>query len=54
MKWQDYIKTEKDYKALKESGMMFEFHPNIPLSWEECLKELQREEGEKEYVKSYN
>ena len=35
--WIDKIKTKEDYESLMSTGYMFEFHPDIPDSWQKCL-----------------
>lgn len=40
-KWQDVVKTKADYDKLVSTGYGWEFHPSLPLSWEDCLKEME-------------
>lgn len=40
-KWQDVVKSKEDYDKLVSTGYGWVFHEDLPLSWEECLKELE-------------
>lgn len=36
--WLDKIKTKEDYELLVSTGYAWEFHSDLPDSWEECLE----------------
>lgn len=44
------IISYEHFKKIKETGYMYEFYPDLPLTWEETKKELE----EKSFVKSNN
>ncbi len=44
-KWQDDIVTREQYLELVSTGMAWEFYPELPLSWFECEKELEEDDG---------
>ena len=53
--WRDTIKSKEDYAKLVSTGYAWEFHSDLPLSWEECEKELEvKEEEEIGFIKSSN
>lgn len=37
----EFVKTKEDYDKLVSTGYGWEFHPSLPLSWEDCLKEME-------------
>lgn len=41
--WKDWIKTKRDYDIAVASGVAWVVYDNLPLSWSECLKELEEE-----------
>lgn len=40
-KWQDVVKSKEDYDKLVSTGYGWVFHEDLPLSWKDCLKELE-------------
>lgn len=44
--WKDSIKTKRDYDIAVASGLAWVVYDNLPLSWSECLKELEEENKE--------
>lgn len=42
--WKHDIITEDQYNDLVKTGMAWEFYPDMPLTWEGCLKELEEDE----------
>ena len=46
--WKDWIKTKRDYDIAVASGIGFLVYRDLPLSWSECLKELEEENKEVE------
>ena len=41
--WKDWIKTKRDYDIAVASGLAWVVYDNLPLSWSDCLKELEEE-----------
>ena len=40
-KWQDVVKTKEDYDKLASTGYGWVFHEDLPISWEDCLKQME-------------
>lgn len=41
MVWQLDVRTKEYYNELVATGVAWELYPSLPLSWEECLEELE-------------
>lgn len=46
--WKQYIKTKEDYDAIVQSGLGWEFFPQLPFSWKDCEEILKGEEEKNE------
>jgi len=44
--WKDWPQTKRDYDIAVASGLAWVVYDNLPLSWSECLKELEEEKKE--------
>lgn len=54
MKWQEVVRNEEDYLKLLQTGMAYEWFPDLP-TWKECEQILNKEkEEERNFVKSNN
>lgn len=42
-RWQESIKTERDYNLAVSSGIAWLVFESLPLSWAGCLEELNKE-----------
>lgn len=42
--WKIDVTSKEYYYRLVDTGMAWEFYPDLPGSWEECLKQKEEEE----------
>lgn len=50
-RWQDSIKTERDYNIAVDSGCGWLLFPDLPFSWGECKQLLSEYEAKVKYCK---